>query len=57
MALIRLTATPPNMALNTRRARVLFFSGHRTAMPETQIPRLEKLANPHREMAHIIPVL
>ena len=57
MALSRLTITPPSIARNTSLASVLFFSGQRTAIPETQMPRLEKFAKPQSEMAQISPVL
>ena len=57
IALKILTNIPPSIALNTSLERVLFFSGQSTAIPDTQIPRLERFANPQREMEHTIPVL
>ena len=57
MALKILTKTPPNIALNTSLDNVLLFSGQRTAIPDTQIPKLEIFANPQSEIAQTIPVL
>ena len=56
-ALSILTRKPPTMERNTRREIVALFSGQRTPMLPTQIPMLERLANPQREIAQIKPVL
>ena len=56
-ALIKLTNTPAIIERNTKREIVPLFSGHKTPIPPIHIPMLERFANPHKEIAQIIPVL
>ena len=56
-ALIKLTNTPAIIERNTKREIVPLFSGHKTPIPPIHIPMLERFANPHKEIAQIMPVL
>ena len=56
-ALIKLTNTPEIIERNTKREIVHLYSGHKTPIPPIHIPNQERFANPHKEIAQIIPVL